>query len=135
MDKFEEFTRRTFTVRAIQVTEENIADLASYVKTVVRIDEKRWGDRQHFLILTVSPENASRGVQMSPVFIGDWLTESDKGFQRYVDNRFHITFEKKPSDDEKRAKVLNFLQEQDDTGFYSLPNLDWFTEQIMKIIE
>jgi hypothetical protein len=105
--EFEEFVRRSFTIKAIQITEENLAEVAEHVGTVVRIDEKRWGDKPHILLLTSHPE---QHIQMHPLFVGDWLTETDKGFQRYKDSKFRVAFEPKPVDEEKRRRVTILVE-------------------------
>jgi hypothetical protein len=129
--EFEEYVRRSFTIKAIQITEENIGDVAVYANTVVRIDSKRWDGEPHILILT---EHPNRQPQMHPLFIGDWATETDAGLQRYKDNRFRTTFEKKPVDEDKRKKVRDLVEK----ALMSQPSFEarnQFVSEIMQIFQ
>jgi hypothetical protein len=129
--EFEEYVRRSFPIRAIQITEENIGDVAVYAGTVVRIDSKRWNGEPHILILT---EHSNRQPQMHPLFIGDWVTETDAGLQRYKDNRFRTTFEPKPTDYEKRHRVTVLVE----MALMSQPSFEarnQFVSEIMQIFQ
>jgi hypothetical protein len=129
--EFEEFVRRSFTIKALQITEENIGDIATYAGTEVLTDRKRWEGKPHILILT---EHPNRQPQMHPLFIGDWVTETDGGLQRYKDNRFRTTFEPKPDEEEKRHRVTVLVEK----ALMSQPSFEarnQFVSEIMQIFQ
>jgi hypothetical protein len=129
--EFEEYVRRSFTIKALQITEENIAEIATHVGTQVLTDRNRWGGKPHVLLLTDHP---NQHTQMHPLFVGDWVTETDAGLQRYKDNRFRTTFEKKPADEDKRKKVRDLVEK----ALMSQPSYEarnQFVSEIMKIVQ
>lgn len=97
-DVFEDYARRTFTVKAVRVTEGNMSEVAkicgSYSQTCNRI----YGDRVFFAIHV---ERRSPLNSKCDVFIGDWATWANMKFRRYNDEAFRATFTKagEPDDD------------------------------------
>jgi hypothetical protein len=86
---FQRYDRKTFSVRAIRVTEENIERVAMDVSMdLVRIDPPNWGHEKFFYL-----RNQSGNPQTCPlVFVGDWVTVVDGQFKRYTDKDFRATF-------------------------------------------
>jgi hypothetical protein len=71
---------------------------------------------------------------MHPLFVGDWLTETDKGFQRYKDSKFRVAFEPKPVDEDKRKKVVA-LVERALMRQPSFESRDAIVNELMKLID
>lgn len=88
--EFDEYVRKTYTIKAIQVTAENISDVAAWLNTEIRVNRPKHGDLQHVMM----PDGVRNGYQHKiAVFIGDWITEVDGTLHREKDKRFRDIFE------------------------------------------
>lgn len=88
----EDYVRRSFRIRAVLITEENIDEVAEMMNSQVFERKTAIGTWKYFEIIK-SAENSK-----TPVYVGDWLTWMGGKFKRYTNKLFKYTFEK-PKDD------------------------------------
>lgn len=80
------FQRAPFFVEAIQVTAENLSEVATWCEGDVRQTEKKTS----FIKVKVKrPLN----VRQTRAFVGDWVLKAGTGFKVYPDDAFHKCFQ------------------------------------------
>ena len=84
------FQRKPFEIEAVQVTEENLEDVAKWCDGVVETH----GDSQHIKVRVHRPLNE----RQTKAFVGDWVLYAGTGYKVYTDKAFKKSFEpaKKP---------------------------------------
>ncbi len=82
----ETYTRKPFNVETVQVTEENLEAVATWVKGTVKED----GDKKYVQVKVHSPKNP----RQTRAYVGDWVLLSAQGFKVYLDKAFRASFEK-----------------------------------------
>lgn len=97
------YVRKPFEVQAVQVTEENFEDVASWCGgTIVttrapkEADELTETEEKRYIKVNVSRPLNERQTQ---AFVGDWLLEAEKGLKVYADGPFTRNFALVPSND------------------------------------
>lgn len=89
------FARRPFHVDAVQVTEENIDDVAIWCKgDVVTVKSKPNAkgisrEQKHIKVRVHLPLND----RQTQAFVGDWVLYTTSGFKVYLANAFDKSFE------------------------------------------
>lgn len=87
------FNRKTFAVRAIQVTEENLSWVAKWINSSFKVHTSRDG-RKYVFVPQICNDGQFRKVQ---AFVGDWVTLNEDGaYKHYTDRGFHAIFEEAP---------------------------------------
>lgn len=86
--KTEMYQRRTFTVEAIQVTEENLYDVAKWCEGDVRTNN---GTKKKYIQLEVINPLEPKHSRAS---IGEWILKSNQGYKIYADAAFKKGWEK-----------------------------------------
>lgn len=79
------YDRLPFSVEAVQITAENMAEVAKWCKGRV-VDQ---GEKNSYVKVQVYRPITRRQTQG---FVGDWLVKTEKGFKVYVDRSFQNTF-------------------------------------------
>lgn len=91
------YVRKPFEVQAVQVTEENFEDVASWCGgTIVTTRAPKEADgmveeEKRYIKVNVSRPLNERQTQ---AFVGDWLLEAEKGLKVYADGPFTRNFAK-----------------------------------------
>lgn len=88
--KIEEFERLPFTIQAVQVTPENINQVAKWCHGKVRTTGKR-GIQKY---IKVEVKRALNDRQ-TMAYIGDWVLKAGSGFKVYTPKAFEESFRKK----------------------------------------
>jgi hypothetical protein len=98
--KTEGYSRKPFHVDAVQVTAENMAEVAAWCtgeirtgKRIVRDEKNKILERKEVSFIKVSilrPLNE----RQTKAHIGDWILLSEAGFKVYTENAFSKAFEK-----------------------------------------
>lgn len=90
----EQYARKSFDVDAVQVTEENINDVAEWCQGSVRTEKGRKDGetRQYVKVRVLRPLNP----RQTKAFVGDWVLYAGTGYKVYTDNAFNESFEKVP---------------------------------------
>lgn len=81
----QKFVRRSFAVRGVQVTEQNIHEVAEWAGGEVHLDSS---DRQFIKIDVKHPLNEDQ----TRAHIGKWVLNTKKGFKIYTDRAFKANF-------------------------------------------
>ena len=83
------YTRRPFDIDAIQVTEENISDVASWCKGTIETESPiAKEDGKHILVRVLRPVNS----RQTTAFVGDWVLKYGKTFKVYTNEAFGANF-------------------------------------------
>lgn len=107
------YRRKSFRVQAIQVTKENLPDLAEWCGGVVKLEDDGGEGFRTYIEVPVSPTSGRYSKQRVSAYVGDWvvrLTE-DNNFKIYRTRSFLEIFEEVRSQIEKRKAVLDLLTE------------------------
>lgn len=90
------YVRKPFEVQAVQVTEENFEDVASWCGgTIVttrapkEVDGLGDAEEKRYIKVNVSRPLNERQTQ---AYVGDWLLEAEKGLKVYADGPFTRNF-------------------------------------------
>lgn len=108
------FVRRTFSIKANQITEENAREIAKWCGGTV----SRTLDDYEALYILIPVKIAGRPQEIK-AWVGDWVTCSSagKGFKVYPDKSFRVAFESPAINMETFAKVhqlvLSAMSRQD----------------------
>lgn len=84
------FVRVPLYVDAIQVSNDNIEEVAKWVKgSIQQTDIRKRGLEKYIFAPTHSPMNERQKM----AFPGDWMLKTDKGFKIYTNDAFKNMFE------------------------------------------
>lgn len=99
MIEFGEYSRKTFDVKAVQVTTENVEELANL--SGGKIGEDKQGK---YLQLGVSSKEWQGRAR-----IGGWLVKLQNSYKAYSDDAFHRTFMPNQKKTPELGKVLDLV--------------------------
>lgn len=114
MLKTDKYTRKPFIIEAVQVTEENMSDVAKWCKgEILSTDSKIAADlhKEPETFIKVDVQNPMNERQ-TRAFVGDWVLFANQGFKVYTDRAFERSFDpvfqevpkpEKPAGDDPRA--------------------------------
>jgi len=113
------YRRKTFRVQAIQVTEENLKEVADWCNGQVKIETSgpHGGLGDPFILVLIGRVNGR--PQHSAARVGDWVTRLSSGnnFRVYHNKSFKEAFEEMEVDMKKYAEVhqvvVNAMRKQD----------------------
>lgn len=133
-----DFVRKTFKVRAVQVTVDNIDEVAKWCEGEVR--ETSNGTR----FIKIIPKKQQRHQnQLDTAFPGFWVLQTKDMFRIYKDNSFPNSFEPIKSQEEKRDEVLQLvisaMMKQDTATYFGNSSeasgyADVVTDKLMEIL-
>lgn len=123
----EVWTRKSFDVQAVRITEDNIREVALWSGGVVRRHVNNPGEalrgvNKRYIQLEVNHYNKLREEK---AYIGDWILKTDEGFRHYRDKSFRLAFQPKDPKkrfDEVRALVHDAMCKQDVATYYGESN-------------
>lgn len=92
MIEFELYDRNSFTIDAVQVTKQNIVELAQINNAYVQTERIGSIVSEFFTIPILSP---GRPAQFVKVYVGNWFTVRDGSPYRYTDKKFQAIFTKR----------------------------------------
>lgn len=103
------YTRKTFDVDAIQVTAENVREVAEWCDGRIKSsDPESYNDNQFYIEISVQ---MAHGTKREKAFIGDWVTRTDKSFKAYRRDAFAFAFEMDDDGLSNRRAVTNMQTE------------------------
>lgn len=82
------YNRKVFTVEAVRVTDENMAEVAKWAKGVIEVERTDNGSKKFIRINVHRPINDKQ----SKAFIGDWVLRTKNGFKVYINKAFVNSF-------------------------------------------
>lgn len=80
------YVRKPLYVDAVQVTEENMEEIARWSQGDVRLEV----DGRKYVHVLV---NAPRSLRQTKAFAGDWLLHTERGYKIYTSLSFEASFE------------------------------------------
>lgn len=83
------YGRKAFTVEAVQVTAENMAEVAEWCGGEIKSKPNRGRTENYIQVPTHRPLNEKQ----TQAFVSDWVLESNSGFKVYTDKPFRASFE------------------------------------------
>lgn len=105
--KTEGYSRKPFHVDAVQITAENMKEVAAWcageIRTgtkVIRNDDNKIVDRKEVLFVKVGVHRPLNERQTKG-YVGDWVLLSDSGFKVYTGHAFEKAFGPESSDFEE----------------------------------
>lgn len=105
--KIEKYIRKPFLVDAVQVTEENIHDVAKWCGGDVLSTVKTLRDENNKVIGKTDANYVKVGVhrplneRQTKAFAGDWVLKSESGLKVYTINAFDSSFEPRAAEDKQ----------------------------------
>lgn len=81
-----QYVRKPFHIDAVQVTSENIEEVARWVDSEIRNDRQ---DGQYVKVRVHNPRNEKQ----TKAFIGDWVLYAGTGYKVYTDKAFRKDFQ------------------------------------------
>lgn len=86
----QEFERLPFTIKAVEVTAENIKQVARWCGGEIKSEGRR-GNKK-FILVDVKRALNDRQKQ---AYVGDWVLRAGSGYKVYTPKAFHESFRKK----------------------------------------
>lgn len=110
------FSRKPFEVDAVQVTEENIQEVAAWCRGKIQHAERKGTVEPYIKVQTHRPLNEKQTM----AFIGDWILQAETGFKVYTDQAMQNSFQEQPKHrnvfednaEETHAAVQEILAEE-----------------------
>lgn len=89
--KTQKFNRKSFPVEAVQVTPENIEEVAKWCAAEIHEDGEKEGhlSRKYIKVRVAYPINE----RQTQAYLGDWVLKSGKSFKVYTNAAFEKSFE------------------------------------------
>lgn len=81
------YTRRPFPVEAVQVNDENMAEVSKWCKG--RVVKPRGNEANHIKVQVKNPLNP----RQAKAYVGDWILFANEGYKVYTDVAFQRNFE------------------------------------------
>lgn len=96
------FCRKPFYVDGIQVTEENINDVAAWCGGEVLEQEPKKGDPKKYIKVDVRRPLHHRQTM---AFVNDWILKAGTGFKVYTESAFDSNFD--PVEETEELRTVN----------------------------
>jgi len=101
--KTEKFVRKSFPVEAIQVTPDNMEQVAKWCAGNIQEDGEKEGhlSRTYIKVRVAYPINE----RQTQAYLGDWVLKSGRSFKVYNNSAFEKSFVKEPVAEKRAEKV------------------------------
>lgn len=96
------YSRKPLMVEAVQVTEENLYDVAKWCGG----DVQTQGNKKIIFVKVLHPLHAKQ----SRASVTDWVLKSSQGYKIYADTAFRKGFEEFAEDDQRMAEMGQMLR-------------------------
>jgi len=97
------YGRKSFTVEAVRVTPQNMAEIAEWCGGEIQNTTEN-GRPKKFIKIDVK---RAMNENQTQAFVGDWVLKSDSGFKKYSNRAFQQSFEKQKVYTEAEAAAQN----------------------------
>lgn len=94
-----QYVRKPFHIDAVQVTSENIEEIARWVDSEIRSDRQ---DGRYVKVRVHNPRNEKQ----TKAFVGDWVLYAGTGYKVYTDKAFRKDFQQ-VSDESKMVDTTS----------------------------
>lgn len=95
------YNRKTFTIEAIRVTDENMVEVAAWCHGTIEVERTDNGVKKFIRVKVRNPITDKQ----TKAFAGDWVMKSKHGFKVYVNKAFSNSFEEQVVYTEADAKA------------------------------
>lgn len=116
MLKIEDFTRRSFNVKAVRVNKSNMDEVAQWCGGTIVTQTTRESKTERFIHVDVANPTSPRQEQ---AFDGDWVLQTDTMWKVYTNRAFQRSFEKRSQNVFEEAEEKS---EEDVNHFPDPPN-------------
>lgn len=110
--EFKEYSRKSFKVQAVQITKENILEIARMARGEYRttVEIKGWNrnkPQDHIFL----PRNVRTSGNQAMAFVGDWFLMVGASYRFYSEKAFKGIFQPKPETmkESERSAAVNAL--------------------------
>lgn len=86
----QQYVRKPFYIDAVQVTEENLKEVAQWCMGDIRTEVREKGEVTYIKVRVHRPLNE----RQTKAYVGDWVLYANKGFKVYTGQAFEKNFEK-----------------------------------------
>jgi len=127
----EDYVPRSFRIRAIRITEENIAEVAEMMNSEVKRRHFASGYKNHFEIVE------GPYVIRTQVYVGDWLTWMGGNFKRYTNKMFKYSFEKPviiDMSDGNSSKLVENSVDRMEREHHTDPEIHARNEKVLQLV-
>lgn len=102
----ERYFRKTFSVDGIQITEDNMVEVAKWCGGVIKQLDEAKGEASGNRYIWVDVTNPINERQ-NEGWPGHWVLKASQGFKVYTDRAFHNSFETRETKPEVVSNVFN----------------------------
>ena len=103
----EKYVRKPIEIQAVQVTDENMQEIAEWCKGQLRVAVNPRGTREMYIkVQSIRPITERQTM----AFTGDWVLYAAPGFRVYTDNAFTSHFEKVPEEQPMDLLVSSMVE-------------------------
>lgn len=129
--KLEEWERKTFRIQAVQVTEEDMEEIAAWCDGRIYIKKDEGEDPAFYIQFTAIHHKQKQTMK---AFVGDWITWSGSSFHHYKDSSFRKGYQLRGDLESRIAEeIQNRIMEA--YGFDGLGVANLATANIMELIK
>lgn len=89
--KIEQYQRKSYDVDVVQVTEENMEEVAKWCQGDVRTLKSRGEEKRYVKVRVFQP----KGERQTQAFVGDRVLYAGTGYKVFTENAFQRSFEPK----------------------------------------
>jgi hypothetical protein len=122
---FKDYVRKPFTIKAVEVTDENFEEVAAFCGKSIQVTQK--GDRFILVNRRIIPTGTK-------IFVGWWITVMDDNIRCYPPRSFESQFTKATESGEIGSSIdnaLSILDEVQKTNREIIDILDGNPEQVL----
>jgi hypothetical protein len=107
--KTDKFQRKPFIVEAVQVTAENMAEVAQWTKGTVTSTDPAIAEQLKKPVQTWIQIDTQQPMndRQQQAFVGDWVLYANRGFKIYTPKAFERTFEAVFKPEDKQTVVIH----------------------------
>lgn len=105
------YARKPFYVEAVQVTAENIQEVAKWCSGQVYHVAEANGDHTFIKVKVKRPLSA----RQTKAFVGDWVLKAGTGYKVYTSDAFDKSFDTLTIREQNMPEVLNAIEDVVDT--------------------
>lgn len=98
----QKFTRKPFEIDAVQVTPENLEEVAAWCQGEILAGESEDTAQRHIKVRVHRPLND----RQTKAYPGDWVLYAGKGYKVYTDKAFKTSFQPSPQGDSDEAEEV-----------------------------
>jgi hypothetical protein len=96
------YIRKPFEVDAVQVTADNMQEVADWCSGTIVVEKDKQDKLQQFIKVNAVNVTSDRQTQ---AFVGDWVLSNGNGYKVYTNKAFSRTFDKRDLSEHKTPAI------------------------------